>query len=100
MITIDLHKQVGSFAENKDMAREIRLSQIDPVLSNGDEVQLDFDGITLATQSFIHALISDLIRSHGINVLDRMIFQNCCNAVATLINVVCDYMQDGLPIDD
>lgn len=100
MITINLYEQVGSFAENKDKARDIRVKQINPALCDGKEVQLDFMNITLATQSFIHALISDLIRNHGIDVLDKIIFKNCSDAVITLINVVCDYMQDGIVSDE
>ena len=99
MITIDLYERVGSFAENKDAAREIREALVRPAVSDGEEVTLNFAGITLATQSFIHALISDLIRSFGIEVLDKLLFKNCSEAVTTLINVVCDYMQDGLAED-
>ena len=100
MNVIRLIDQVGTFAENKDIAREIRVSKIEPSVADGKEVHLDFSGITLATQSFIHALISDLIRKQGIDVLDLIVFKNCSDAVATLVNVVCDYMQDGLPVDD
>ena len=99
MITIGLYERVGSFAENKDAARDIRETLVKPAVAAGEEVTLDFAGITLATQSFIHALISDLIRSFGIEVLDRLLFKNCSEAVTTLVNVVCDYMQDGVAED-
>ena len=95
MITIELYQRVGSFAEDKDIARDIRESQIKKALLSGEEVTLDFNGITLATQSFIHALISDLIRSKGIEVLDKLLFKNCSDSVKTLVNVVCDYMQES-----
>ena len=52
MTHIVIYESAGSFAENKDLAREIRESSIKPALGNGEEVVLDFDGVTLATQSF------------------------------------------------
>ena len=61
MIEIKLLSIVGSFAENKDLAKEIRLKKIIPALETNKEIALDFDGIDTATQSFIHALISDLL---------------------------------------
>ncbi|UZJ40783.1 STAS-like domain-containing protein [Prosthecochloris sp. SCSIO W1101] len=96
MITIKLDDYVGSFAEDKDIAKGIREKTINPALSKGEEVTLNFLGVTLATQSFIHALISDLIRTRGADVLDSLIFENCNEAIEALVNVVCDYMQDDI----
>ncbi len=94
MIEIKLLPIVGSFAENKDLARDIRLKKIIHVLENNQEITLDFDGIDLTTQSFIHALISDLIRNYGIDVLDKIYFKNCNETVTKIINIVVDYMQE------
>ena len=49
-MTIKLKKTVGSFAENKDLAREIRLKKIEPVIEKGGQIELDFSGIESATQ--------------------------------------------------
>ena len=94
MIEIKLLPIVGSFAENKDLARDIRLKKIIHVLENKQEITLDFDGIDSTTQSFIHALISDLIRKYGIDVLDKIYFKNCNEIVTKIINIVVDYMQE------
>ena len=95
MKVIKLHPIVGSFAENKDLARKIRLENIDPALKNEQEITLDFENIDSATQSFIHALISDLIRKYGIEVLDRIYFKNCNETIRNIINIVVDYMQEA-----
>jgi hypothetical protein len=87
---------IGNFAENKDMARKIRVDEIIPYLEKQEEVTLDFQGIDSATQSFIHALISDLIRRYGVEVLDRIDFKNCNDIVKQIINIVVDYMQEGI----
>jgi len=93
MKKIELFPLVGSFAENKDKARDIRVQEIIPVLEKGDDVTLDFKGVDSITQSFTHALLSDLIRNYGIDVLDRISFANCNETVSSIIKIVVDYMQ-------
>ncbi|OGG52746.1 hypothetical protein A3C20_03110 [Candidatus Kaiserbacteria bacterium RIFCSPHIGHO2_02_FULL_55_25] len=95
MITITLHKVVGDFAENKDVARDIREKEILPALEKGDEVVVDFEGITGATQSFVHALISEAIRRYGGDALDRISFKNCNETVQKIITIVTEYMQES-----
>lgn len=95
MKTITLFGRVGEFAENKDTARDIRVKEIIPALNNGEEVVLDFTKVEAATQSFIHALISDVIRKFGSDVLDRVSFKSCGPTVKKIISIVVDYMQDG-----
>ena len=58
MNEIKLFEKLGSFAEDKDIARDIRIKKILPALESGQEITLDFDKITSATQSFIHALMA------------------------------------------
>ena len=94
MIIIKLYPIVGSFAENKDSARDLRIKKIIPALKEKQEIILDFENIDSATQSFIHALISDLIRHYGIEVLDKITFKNCNITLQKIINIVVDYMQE------
>lgn len=94
MKKIQLLPLVGSFAENKDVAKKLRLNEIMPILERGEEVTLDFEGIEGATQSFVHALISDVIRKHGNDVLDRVYFKSCNETVRKIINIVVEYMHE------
>ncbi len=94
MITIKFFSRVGSFAENKDIAKEMRINEITPILSKNQEVILDFEDVESATQSFMHALISDLIRKYGSEVLDRISFKNCSDTLKRIIKIVVDYMQE------
>ena len=94
MTQIKLYPLVGNFAENKDLAREIRIKRIIPMLEKKEEIILDFQNIESATQSFIHALISDLIRNYGTGVLDKISFKNCSETVQKIITIVVDYMQE------
>ncbi len=95
MNTIILLPLVGSFAENKDKAREIRLEQIIPALEKGKSIILDFTNIEGVTQSFIHALVSDLVRHYGNEIFERVLFKNCAKNVQKIINIVADYMMEG-----
>lgn len=96
MMTLRLFERAGAFAENKDVARDIRVSELMPALARGEEVVLDFTGVEGATQSFVHALISDPLRVHGVRVLDRLAFKSCSPVVKKVVGIVVDYMQEGL----
>ncbi|PIR13537.1 hypothetical protein COV49_01825 [Candidatus Falkowbacteria bacterium CG11_big_fil_rev_8_21_14_0_20_39_10] len=95
MKTIKLFERVGSFAENKDIARELRIKEIIPTLKKNESIILDFKNIDAATQSFVHALISDLIRKYGNEILDKIEFKSCNENVQKIVMIVTDYMQEG-----
>lgn len=92
---IKLKKLVGNFAENKDLAREIRNKKILPNLNKDKKVILNFEGIKSTTQSFIHALISDVIRKEGKKSLDKIYFKNCNTTIKKIIKIVTEYMQNS-----
>jgi len=95
MMEIKIVTIAGSFAENKDSARDIRLTKIIPALENNEEITLNFEGVEGATQSFIHALISDVMRKYGTEALDKISFKNCNETVRKIIGIVVDYMQES-----
>ena len=92
---IVIFDQVGAFAENKDVARDIRTQEIMPALEKKEEILLDFQRVDAVTQSFIHALISDALRKYGGAALERVAFKSCNDTVKKIINIVVDYMQEG-----
>ncbi len=93
---ISVFERFGEFAENKNKAKNVRTTLIEPSIKNGNTICLDFKGVNNATQSFIHALISNLIRIHGIEALEKIEFKNCNETLKTIITIVVDYMQDSL----
>jgi hypothetical protein len=95
MKRINILARAGSFSENKDIGRAIRIHDVMPALAKNDEVMLDFKGVESATQSFIHSLISDPLREYGHRALDRMIFKSCNDHIKQIIKIVVDYMQDA-----
>ena len=96
MRRIRIFDKAGVFAENKDVARDIRIQEIIPALEKNEEVILDFESVEAVTQSFVHALISDVFRKYGSNVLDRITFKSCNDTVKKIISIVADYMQEGM----
>ncbi len=100
MSEVKLFGHTGDFAENKDTARDLRLSSIAPEITKGKTVILDFENVTSATQSFIHALISQIIRDFGSEVLlTKLQFKNCNSKIRPVIEVVVEYVQDGIYTD-
>lgn len=93
---ITLFPKTGVFAENKDIARDIRLHELIPALEKGEHVIIDFENIEGATQSFIHALISDLVRKYGGDLFDRLQFKSCNATIREIILIVADYMQESI----
>ena len=92
-------ERFGEFAEDKNKAKRIRTNVLEPIIMKGDQVCLNFEGVNNATQSFIHALISNLIRIYGEDILDLIEFKNCNETIKTLITIVIDYMQDSIEIE-
>lgn len=97
---LKIYEYSSDFAENKDVARQLRLEKIEPTLKKGSDVILNFDCVTSATQSFIHALVSQTLRDFGVDILDRLQFKNCNDKVQTIIEIVVEYVQDGIFTED
>ncbi len=95
-ITVALRKYVGDFAENKDAAKKIRLETVIPHLAAGDEIIFDFDGISGATQSFIHALLSEPIRMFQDVAYENLYYIHANRGTQEIISIVYRYMQESL----
>lgn len=95
-ISIKIVDYTGSFAENKDKAKLLRIRKITPALTEGKIVILDFSDITGTTQSFIHALISHPIRQFRELALENLEYKNCSNIVKEIIKTVYEYMQESI----
>lgn len=93
---IDMLKEAGDFGENKDVARKLRIKAIMPALLDGEEVILDFGGMTGATQSFIHALIVAPMREFPEVFFEKVQFKNCAPTVQQVVQIVSEYTQESL----
>ena len=81
--------------EDKDRARELRLSAVLPQLEKGGKVVFDFERAKYVTQSFVHALVGEPLKRYGAQVLDRIEFKNCSAQVRSVVALVVDYSLGG-----
>lgn len=95
-ITITLHDQVGDFAENKEVAKQLRIQTIMPALLEKKTIVLDFQGVNGATQSFIHALLSEPIREFRDVAYENLYYDNANDTVQEIVAIVYRYMQESL----
>lgn len=68
-------QEAGPFAENQDVARRISGSILKDAITHGERVVIDFSGVEEVTQSFVHALLSEAIRTCGKDVIGRIHFR-------------------------
>jgi len=93
---IFIYKKTGKYAENKDIARDIRIKELLPALERKEKATINFDGVEVVTQSFLHALLSEAIRKLGYEFFDQVEFRKCNESVKQMISVVANYMQESL----
>lgn len=84
----------GSFGGDKDAAARLRERLLKPALKSGQEVVLDFRGVDYVTQSFIHALLSAVVRRDP-PVLERIRFDT--THATTLVRVRSRRHRDRTP---
>jgi hypothetical protein len=81
---------VAGFEENVEEATRVRQEVLEPALSCGELVVLDFDGIPFVTQSFIHALMYKLMRDNQ-HVAAGLSIANCSRSTREAILAVAGY---------
>ena len=93
--TVRVLMLAGSFAEDKDIARRIRTEHVMPSLKAGNHIVLDFSGVAVATQSFVHAMISEALRHHGKRAVELIQFKSCNATVKSVILTVVEYSHEA-----
>ncbi len=96
MEIVKIKELTGEFAENKDVAKDIRLKKLLPALENTGSVTFDFEGVKGATQSFIHALVSDALRKYPDTIYDSVFYKNANDDIQKIITIVYQYIQESL----
>jgi len=89
--TLNILSHLGSFASDKDVARNLRQIEILPRVALGESVILDFTGVDGSTQSLIHALIAEPLQLYGHDTLNFLQFKSANPLIKTLIGLVIDY---------
>lgn len=80
---------VKGIAENVELAKQLKERALLPKVNNGEMLIIDWEGVRFVTQSFVHALLSDVFKVRG--SLTRLSFRNCNNSVEESIRMVAAY---------
>ena len=80
-----MQERFGSFLANVDVANAFRFTEVEPALSEGREVTLDFRGVTNMTSSFGNALVATLMAHHSEDFSERVRFANCDPLIREMI---------------
>jgi hypothetical protein len=91
MKAIRIVETAGDFAEDKDLAASVRDEHLRPAVEAHHKITIDFTGVSLVTQSFVHALISDVLRKGGEGVLKLVVFRGCNDGVRGIVETVVQY---------
>ena len=94
-IVVHVKAAVGGFAEDKDEAKKIRTETILPATGRNCGVVIDFSEVKYSTQSFVHALLGEVLKRRGESVLERLEFRSCSPQVKSLVQLVVDYSLGG-----
>lgn len=84
-----LRVSVAGFLEDVETAAQVREDQLVPAIKLGQMVIIDFKSVRFATQSFAHALLSDVFRIPG--SLTRLSFLGCTRATEEAVRLVAAY---------
>jgi hypothetical protein len=87
-IRVPVVPDVNHFAQNKDAAIAMRDTVIVPTLERGGVVALDFTGVRITTQSFMHALLYLAVRRFGDEALRRVSFHATSEHVQAIVRFV------------
>ena len=96
---IEIPEGVGGLAEDKDLAKAMRIQRVLPALDAGDTLVLDFSQVHRVTQSFVHALIGEALQKHGAQSLEQIEFFACEEQVRRVVDLVVNYSLGGFQPD-
>jgi hypothetical protein len=85
-----LREEFGPALSDGEIAYRFRVMNIEPFLTSGALIDIDFTGIRVANSGFVNALIADLFEQHGAALLDKMVFRGCLPTVRVLVQAAVD----------
>lgn len=94
-IIVRLHAGESGFTDDKDEAKRIRIETILPALKDQSKIVLDFSEVKSSTQSFVHALLGEVLQRYRDDALNKIEFRKCTRLMKSLIQLVVDYSLGG-----
>lgn len=78
---IQMKDRFGPFLSDGNSGNEFRFCEIEPLVSQGFHVVLDFEGVTNMTDSFANACFGHLFRHLDFELRGKVSFMNCSPTV-------------------
>jgi anti-sigma regulatory factor (Ser/Thr protein kinase) len=95
-VLIDVPPDASNIAQDKIAAAHLRENVIMAALSEGKSLTLNFAGVALTTQSFMHALLAGPLENIGRDKLaSRLCFRACSTQVREIVRMVIGYVFRG-----
>lgn len=85
-----LSERFGTFLSDGSSANVFRFTEVEPAITTGITVVLDFEGVTNMTDSFGNALIGGLVHNHPEILNGGIEFKNCNPVMRTLVSLAID----------
>lgn len=80
-----MEERFGTFLANGDVANAFRFTEVEPALTEGKEVHLDFLEVSNMTSSFCNALVATLVAHHIEDFMHRIKFLNCTPLIRQML---------------
>jgi hypothetical protein len=93
-IFVEVGTDAGGFAEDKVRVAALREERVLPSLHAGRPVILDFSGVSLTTQSFVHALLAKPVREFRERAGELILLQRVRPQVLSVLSLVLSYLND------
>ena len=96
-VVVRVAPDASTLAQNKVRAEEIRRTEILPGLRRGENVSLDVSGVSLTTQSYMHALLAEVLRELGAEgTPGRLYVVAASGQVKQVVRIVVGYILDEM----
>lgn len=82
---IKLVKRFGTFLASGEEGNKFRFCEIEPEISKGRVVVLDFEGVENMTDSFSNACFGNLFFNHDLSLKGKVRFVNCSPLIKDFI---------------
>ena len=93
IVTAVIPRTETNLAEDKNAAELMRKDTIIPALRSNKPLQLDFGGVQITTQSFIHALLAEPLRLFGPDhFTGRIFFARASTQVKQVLKIVVQHV--------
>lgn len=82
---IRLSERFGSFLSDGEQGNQFRFCEVEPLISRGNLVVLDFEGVTNMTDSFANACFGHLFRHLDFELEGKLQLEHCSPTVQSFL---------------